>query len=416
MGCCSSTETDTDNQKQTPYELKLAEQQAWQTKLNRWNCVLYFDKRYIPNVFSDEITFYNKITKHWKHMTFSMNLDELVEYYTNKYNEFMLNNLSVLSRQRQTIGPTTIANNKSFNYYVFEDNNFFANNIDINIIFFWRIHMLHPILYQNDCSKHFGFLLSPPFHHHVINGTVINISELPLTNSTETLFTAFDFNISVRKNLIFMQGIIDYDTDYYCDYWKYKRDFNDYMSYKGYFENRRDQIHLCPTLLIDFVWHTYMMFPTLYQSSYRNKDHNDLIPAKKYKIYQLFSESFWKFYNSIPSSYYVVLGNYAASKYKFYTYEYQYYLIGGFVRQYSSYVFPNEIMELGFDYIDKDELWVISECEQKQNEYDEQKRENKKKMEIARRKREQEDRERKSPLPGVKSSIGKSHNEKLLVK
>eukprot|EP01083_Nonionella_stella_P025114 69179_1 len=307
------------------------------------------------DVFDDELLFYEKITKHWNNLCIETDFDELVQIYTKKYNNFMLD----------IVRPTHYFTRcvEAFNFEIFEKNKLFHHDMDINIVFFWRVHMLHPVLYAKDCKERFGFLLSPPFHEFVTNGTVLDFDPL-YSNVADSVFTKFDFSISVRKNLTFMQRIIEDQRCEKKDYMKHMDEFADYMSYKRTFE--RSKIHLCPTLAVDFVWHSHMMFPVMYNVLYSKADHDDLVPMEQYKIYQSFSYCFWSLLQNVRISQQIkryrvkneVIG-YAKKQYEiidaFHRHKYE--LIGGFMRRHSSIPLVDDIMDVCFAYVDTN--WLL---------------------------------------------------------
>ena len=190
---------------------------------------------------------------------------------------------------------------------------FFDNkSIDINIIYLWRIHMLHPYQYKRDCNKHFGFVLSPTFHRYVIDVKLDNLyknysDQLDVLNAK---FTSYSFIKSLIKNLKFMKNVLDSPELKKDETWKYLAiDYQNYLYFASFFYFKTNDIKnkyqlnlgLCPLLSIDFIWHSHQIFPEIYWKECKSKthsnmvlDHHDVdIPDNKLKQYKKFSDKFW---------------------------------------------------------------------------------------------------------------------------
>lgn len=447
MGCCANKSQPTAQATSIPppaVSVNVAitvTEPTRKERISRWKRIRFFN-RYEPglsNVFADEIKFYKQITKHWDGLISRYNFQDLVVHYTEKYNKFMLD----ISKTCEKQIPSPFKNESDLNYFIFVEKDYFnSNTIDINIILFWRIHMLHPILYKKDCQFYFKNRLSQysqyenskvsaPSHKFVTQGVYDlhpiveskteqhkqkekqqeqgNVSYYLYNKPKKQQFTEFDFSISLEKNLIFMKKMIDtidkekFNSkqqskwlEYNIDkmYWKNWNQFEKYVRYKSEFQfPSQSKIHLCPTLTIDFIWHTCMMFPITY---YWTLDHNDLISKDEYKIYKQFSLDFWKFEKERDWTRSVLVA-YAKTKYSLYHYEYQQNLIAGFVRTRQENIFnlvefPVVLLNLCFEYVDKYQWWDVYACQKLEDaERQKQRIENQRRYQ-----REQEERERRA--------------------
>eukprot|EP01084_Bolivina_argentea_P290511 499033_1 len=259
-------------------------------------------KSFISNantILQQEINFYRNCTNYWNKIKSNqgINIDDVIIYHTKKYNEFMLTIAAFIKE----IG---IKKNIKASSFVLE--HFFAQKlISLNIIYFWRVHMMHPFVYKDDCMKHFGFVLSPTLHEYITN--VSDEKEINYTHiysAETTLFTRFNFNKSLKKNVVFMGNVLkQYNNNNFYDY---IADYKDFLYFSSYFCAKSQEynidVHLAPLIMRDFVWHSHQMFPDKYfkecpQYTHDKMclDHDDLIPEEKIKKYISFSEQFWNF-------------------------------------------------------------------------------------------------------------------------
>eukprot|EP01084_Bolivina_argentea_P189744 326240_1 len=143
--------------------------------------------------------------------------------------------------------------------------------LPVQIVFIWRIHLLHPLRYINDCKQHFGYLLCPKYN---------NISTKPypeksfdtqsvLNDETPTvLFTDINLKISAKKQIDFMFQITKSYRWKYCNIYKdimLKHHINQYKLFltTAAYESKNNK-SIVPTQIIDFLWHCHMMFPVNY--------------------------------------------------------------------------------------------------------------------------------------------------------
>eukprot|EP01084_Bolivina_argentea_P259965 438865_1 len=119
------------------------------------------------------------------------------------------------------------------------------------------------------------------------------------------LFTTFKFAKSLKNNIVFMGNILRERNQFEHGGYginNYISDYQDFLYFSSYFANKSKEysmpkIRLAPKIMCDFVWHTHLMFPNVYNEecatyTHRNiiLDHADLIVD-----HLPFSAKFWEF-------------------------------------------------------------------------------------------------------------------------
>eukprot|EP01083_Nonionella_stella_P051211 135988_1 len=150
----------------------------------------------------------------------------------------------------------------------------------------WRIHLIHPFTYYNDCIRHFNRLINP--HHHIFTFTSFNPQDYtPLTphNNQSPKFTEIDLKHSlVNQARIFWQNIID-DTGYFHQDINLYHTIDEFMRFMQLIgvQQITNKTPMIPSQRVDVVWHTLMLYPKIYQNESKRLAntfviHDDFIP------------------------------------------------------------------------------------------------------------------------------------------
>eukprot|EP01084_Bolivina_argentea_P083845 151787_1 len=230
--------------------------------------------RLFKSILKNELVSYSSILQQWENIE---NITDKIKQCITKYNTFMLN----LMNCRSTNDP--------------------------NIIFLWRIHMLHPIIYKQDCINHYGNWIVPknytsiqlPFDQK--NVDIIRFKECNFEpKCNKFIFTNFDFISSIIKNIKFMKYIVKHvsQTDITDNFLK---DYQIFLKQHAKLKTKYG-MHLSPFQTQDFQWHSHLLFPDCYAKDCKINtypyscwlDHNDLMAEHIIRERKSFCDEYWR--------------------------------------------------------------------------------------------------------------------------
>eukprot|EP01083_Nonionella_stella_P076732 209257_1 len=135
-------------------------------------------------------------------------------------------------------------------------------NASNSIKLIWKMHLLHPKIYREDCFKRFGRVITPEDRDLELN---LLQSETTPTSTTETKqsrkFSGVDLKKSLFLHYAFVQKILRIkENDVNIREWI--ADYKQFMTAIG--KNVNTTTIIKPTTQTDLIWHCHMLFPNIY--------------------------------------------------------------------------------------------------------------------------------------------------------
>jgi len=158
----------------------------------------------------------------------------------------------------------------------------------------WRVHLLHPVTYQADCERWFGFLVVP---HYKDMGPLLPTTSLENTTPTARAggkFVSMDLASGMKRQLDFMFKISNLERFRdvrYCQ--------KSVQRYKKFLKLISMRVGIVvPTLDIDLAWHTHMLQPEQYSQDTKNligysPDHDDDMPSQRLELRREKTQLLW---------------------------------------------------------------------------------------------------------------------------
>jgi len=168
----------------------------------------------------------------------------------------------------------------------------------------WRVHLLHPLTYLRDCLRCYGELVLPQY---MLTGPLLPImrkDDIKITTHTlckvtptpdiRKRFCSMNLVDGMKRQLEFMSKISNLDgfrDARYC-----KESIKRYKKFLKLIGMRKGII--VPTLDIDLVWHTHMLFPGHYNNDTKKvigftPDHDDDMPNQRLELRREKTQALW---------------------------------------------------------------------------------------------------------------------------
>lgn len=148
-----------------------------------------------------------------------------------------------------------------------------SDQISTAVRFAWQVHMLNPKRYRDDCMRSFGKVLPLPAQETLVDTSdqVVDDRGRKTVSTTERVdckpntkdFTDFDLVSAIQRQLDFCRKIIPLEkhVDRQLPVWmeRYGMFLSLLRSQRA--KTGKDRVVCVPTLNIDLIWHTHMLFP-----------------------------------------------------------------------------------------------------------------------------------------------------------
>eukprot|EP01084_Bolivina_argentea_P244869 410125_1 len=158
-------------------------------------------------------------------------------------------------------------------------------HIDIQLL--WRVHMLHPYEYKQNCIDYFGFKIYPLYDFINLLNYNTNDSDYDIKNDINiSEFTQIDFKTCVFQEIKNIIKVMDskkrckkMEKSAFISRW-----YKDYKSYSSYDRQLKGWTLINIPSEIQFVWHTHLLFPQSYfYKRSKKKKSKDKMKKKQYK-------------------------------------------------------------------------------------------------------------------------------------
>eukprot|EP01083_Nonionella_stella_P076634 208928_1 len=186
-----------------------------------------------------------------------------------------------------------------YHYFMLNYNNEARHHTPDHIKLIWRIHLLHPFTYHNDCIRHFNHIIDP--HDDIFTFTSFKWKDYTPHQQTHhgATFTDIDLKQSLlNQTNIFMKNIIK-DTHYFTN------DHNTHQTIDNFIQfmqligvQNKHSTPMIPSPQVDLIWHTLMLYPAIYQQQSQSLAHtfvvhDDFLPQKAMKNYWINTQNEW---------------------------------------------------------------------------------------------------------------------------
>eukprot|EP01084_Bolivina_argentea_P028716 53334_1 len=156
----------------------------------------------------------------------------------------------------------------------------------------WRIHLLHPYTYYNDCIKHFNHIIDPKNDIFVFNSFNINNHkqfQYKKHNNYTNKFTNIDLKQSLlNQTNIFMKNIIN-DINYFNDSNNMNQTIDEFIKFMKLI-GMQNNTPMIPSQRVDLIWHSLMLYPKIYEKQSKLLAnnfviHDDFLPQQHIQQY-----------------------------------------------------------------------------------------------------------------------------------